>query len=101
MSVNLFDQALIEEQTKRINLKKLCKKVDKINPDFSMVDINALIREMMLWTEYDHKVFQMFFIQGKYYKEIINELPSTEWKVKKSIRNSVKNIASNEDIFKK
>ncbi len=60
----------IEEQTKRIDLKKLCKKVDKINPDFDIVDINALINEMILWPEHDHKVFQMFFIQGKYYKEI-------------------------------
>ena len=35
-----------ENETRRISLKKLCKRVDKFNPTFNNVDIKKLIDEM-------------------------------------------------------
>ncbi len=90
-----------EITTDRINLSKLCKSVDKINSDFDVVDIKNLIDEMMNWHQLDHKVFQLYFIQGLSMNKISKELCMSTKRVSRSIKKSIELIANNGDIIKK
>ena len=89
-----------ENETRRISLKKLCKRVDKFNPTFNNVDIKKLIDEMMKWYKEDHIIFHLFFIKNMTIKDISTEFNISRYRVSKSINNSVKNISFNSDIIK-
>lgn len=89
-----------ENETRRISLKKLCKRVDKFNPTFNNVDIKKLIDEMMKWNKEDHIIFHLFFIKNMTIKDISTEFNISRYRVSKSINNSVKNISFNSDIIK-
>lgn len=100
--MNLFEEAKeFEMQTKRINLKKLCRYIDKYNKDFDGVDISKLINAMMTWDELEHKVFQCYFVRGLTKMETASECSTTGYKVAKLIKTSLNRIAFDSDIVRK
>lgn len=89
----------IEETTKRINLKKLCRYIDKWNSDFSQINMKELIDKIMTWDRDRQIIFTSFFIQNKRRKDIMIEWTYSGWKVDKELKMSVKLISECEEIL--
>jgi len=89
----------IEETTRRINLKKLCRYIDKWNSDFSQINMKELIDRIMSWDKDRQIIFTSFFIQNKKRGAIMKEFTFSGWKVDKELKGSVKLISEDRDIL--
>jgi len=99
-TISLFQQAKeSEKSSNKISLKKLCKYVDKLNPDYSVVNMKLLFDAVMKLPKEDQILFNMFFVENKTLKSIIEELSLTRYSVRKNLQNSLKNISFDTDVF--
>ena len=82
----------------QLNLRKLCRFIDRIDNDYDGIDVKVLFDEMIVWDKKQQAIFHNYFIKNLTYREVADNNEVSLYKVKKTIKDKIFDISLNKKI---